>query len=154
MAFKQVGSSTPGEVKLIFALAETGLPSGITTLGSFLARAHTVAAETTSALGLTLAEVYDQSGLPIVKGNMAINGLVLIHNQQPSVESAGFSADGKVFNLKLSGQIGEKYRIDVSENLEIWLPLRTIDNQDGTVSVDIDVENDVTARFYRAVLVN
>ncbi len=81
-AFKQVSTSTIGEVRIVFALAGTALPSGLSTLGSFVARAHSLAAETTSTLGLNLGGVYDQSGSAIDSGNAAIDGSVIIKTRK------------------------------------------------------------------------
>ncbi len=66
-------------------------------------------------------------------------------------EPAWLREDG--FRLTLTGEFGERYRIDGATNLPHWTPLITLTNHYGTVQFTDPLATNAPQRFYRAVLV-
>ena len=106
-----------------------------------------------------IAGTLDRSEITKVNGQIATSSpqTVTFHHQaaqQASVEPSTVSADGKSFSVKINGQIGGTYRIEVSYDLHDWTPIQTVGSQGGAVTVSDGTTENSTVRFYRAVLVN
>jgi hypothetical protein len=70
---------------------------------------------------------------------------------QPATLTAGtFSAATGSFELRLGGDPGTTYRIEVSEDLQTWTPISVITADAGIIRVTDNPSSPVAHRFYRA----
>lgn len=56
-----------------------------------------------------------------------------------------------VVDLKLTGAVGGRYRIEAATNLDAWIPLLTVTNASRTITTADESATNWQRRFYRAV---
>lgn len=67
-AFTQINASAPGEIRLVFALAATGVEPGLQELALVDFRARSVAGDSTTEVGLDALDLSDATGTPLRSG--------------------------------------------------------------------------------------
>jgi hypothetical protein len=72
----------------------------------------------------------------------------------PANLSASFDAAKGGLQISLSGEVGESYRIEVSDDLKTWSELTVLANTNGQLTVSDPDAVKSQSRFYRATLVD
>ena len=62
------------------------------------------------------------------------------------------AADRSLLEFAIMGQVGDKYDVEVSEDLVHWVPVLTLVNATGTVRHSEKIQPKTQARFYRVVV--